>query len=109
MEDVKCSSVGVLRGCYDAVVGTGIVKSLDAEQRKRAAARATAASSAPTTALAQRRAAAQAAALGAPSAHHVGPATVDEQQWPRRNSRRVPHLPVHPLEWRRVRYERRRL
>lgn len=68
MEDFRCGSVGIMRGSYDAVVGTSIVKSLDAEQRKRAAVKAAAASSAPTTALALRRAIAQAAAFGAPSA-----------------------------------------
>lgn len=68
MEDFRCGSVGIMRGSYDAVVGTSIVKSLDAEQRKRAAVKAAAASSAPTTALALRWAVAQAAAFGAPSA-----------------------------------------
>ncbi|XP_050029779.2 etoposide-induced protein 2.4 homolog [Dermacentor andersoni] len=58
MEDLKCGLVGLARGVYDSIVGIGIVKTLDADQRK-SARRATDAASQPATALALRRAAVQ--------------------------------------------------
>lgn len=73
MEDLKCGFVGLVRGVYDSVVGIGVVKALDADQRRSAAQRATDAASQPATALALRRAAVQALAFGASSS------TVEQQ------------------------------
>lgn len=75
MEDVKCGFVGLLRGVYDSILGITIIKSLDAEQRKKSAQAAKAAASQPNTPLARRRAAAL-AAIGCSTAQ--SPKTTEE-------------------------------
>ncbi|XP_075557653.1 EI24 domain-containing protein tank [Dermacentor variabilis] len=85
MEDLKCGLVGLARGVYDSIVGIGVVKTLDANQRK-SAQRAADAASQPATALALRRAAVQALAFGASSSavqqqHPSSPLRTKEEPW----------------------------
>lgn len=77
MEDVKCGFVGLLRGVYDSILGITVIKSLDAEQRKKASKAAKAAASQPTTVLARRRAAVL-AAIGCSTAQSPRPASAEE-------------------------------